>query len=130
VEWIERTDSDWRAMLTPEQYEVLREGATEPPFSAVLDDVDQPGTYVCAGCRAELFDSDARYESDSGWPAFSAAVTDDALTEESDTHSRAPRIEVHCARCDGHLGHVFPDGPGTTGLRYCINAVALDLEER
>jgi peptide-methionine (R)-S-oxide reductase len=130
VERIERTDSDWRAMLTQEQYEVLREGATEPPFSAVLDDVDQPGTYVCAGCRAELFDSDARYESDSGWPAFSAAVTDDALLEESDTHSRAPRIEVQCARCDGHLGHVFPDGPGTTGLRYCINAVALDLEER
>ena len=72
VERIEMADSDWRAMLTPEQYEVLREGATEPPFSAVLDDVDQPGTYVCAGCRAELFDSDARYESDSGWPAFSA----------------------------------------------------------
>jgi peptide-methionine (R)-S-oxide reductase len=130
VERIERTDSYWRAMLTPEQYEVLREGATEPPFSAVFDDVDQPGTYVCVGCRAELFDSDARYESDSGWPAFSAPVTDDAVTEEGDTCDRAPRVEVRCARCEGHLGHVFPDGPSPAGRRYCINAVALDLEER
>jgi len=117
-------------VLTPERYEVLRKGATEAPFSADLDDVEQTGTYVCAGCRAELFDSDARYESGSGWPAFSAPVTEDALTEESDTRDRAPLTEVRCARCDGHLGHVFPDGPGPDGLRFCINAAALELEER
>jgi peptide-methionine (R)-S-oxide reductase len=130
VERIERSDADWRVMLTPEQYEVLREEATEPPFSSVLDDVDQPGTYVCAGCRAELFDSDARYESGSGWPAFSAPLTEDAMTEEGDTRDGAPRVEVRCARCDGHLGHVFSDGPRPAGLRYCINTVALELEER
>lgn len=117
-------------MLTPEQYDVLREGVTEPPFSTLLDDVDQPGTYVCAGCRAELFDSDSRYESGSGWPAFSAPVTEDALTEESDGRDGASRVEVRCAYCDGHLGHVFPDGPGPDRLRYCINSVALQLEER
>jgi peptide-methionine (R)-S-oxide reductase len=130
VQEIEMTDSDWRVILTPEQYDVLRKGATEPPFSTLLDDVDQPGTYVCAGCRAELFDSDTRYESGSGWPAFSAPVTEDALTEESDRRDGASRVEVRCACCDGHLGHVFPDGPGSAGRRYCINTVALDLEER
>ncbi|MCY7303326.1 MAG: peptide-methionine (R)-S-oxide reductase MsrB [Thermoleophilia bacterium] len=109
---------------------VLRDGASVPPFSSELVVVEQPGTYVCAGGGAELFDSDARYESESGWPAFSAPMTDDALTEEADTRDGVPRIEVRCARCDGHLGHVFPDGPGPDGLRYCVNTAALDLEER
>jgi peptide-methionine (R)-S-oxide reductase len=130
VERIERSDSEWRLMLTPEQYEVLRGGATEVPFSTDLDDVEQTGTYVCAGCRAELFDSEARYESESGWPAFLAPIIDEALTEEGDTCDGAPGIEVRCARCNGHLGHVFSDGPGPDGLRYCINTAALELEER
>ncbi len=130
METIEKSDAEWRMVLTPEQYEVLREGATEPPFSTDLDDAELPGTYACAGCGAELFDSDARYESDSGWPAFSAPVTEDTLTEEGDTCDGAPGIEVRCARCNGHLGHVFPDGPHPAGLRYCINTAALELEER
>ena len=130
VDRIEKSEAEWQIELTPEQYEVLREGATEPPFSTDLDDVEQPGTYVCAGCGAELFDSVARYESGSGWPAFLAPAHDDALAEEGDRRDGALRTEVRCARCDGHLGHVFPDGPGPDGLRYCINAAALDLEER
>ena len=130
MERIEKSESEWRVVLTPEQYEVLREGATEAPFSTDLDDVEQTGTYVCAGCGAELFDSEARYESGSGWPAFHAPVTEDVLTEEGDARDGVPRIEVRCARCDGHLGHVVPDGPRPGGLRYCINTAALDLEER
>ena len=130
MERIEKSESEWRAELTDEQFAVLRRGATEPPFSSYLDDVDQPGTYHCAGCGAELFDSESRYEPDSGWPAFSAPAAEDAVEEEPDTDHGIVRTEALCARCGGHLGHVFPDGPAPAGLRYCVNAAALVLEER
>ena len=126
----EKTEAEWRTQLTPEQYEVLREGVTEPPFSTDLDDVEQPGSYVCAGCGAELFDSESRYESGSGWPAFVTPANEGALDEAPDTHDRTSCTEVRCACCGGHLGHVISDGPEPTGLRYCINTAALELEER
>jgi peptide-methionine (R)-S-oxide reductase len=124
-----KTEAEWQAELDPEQYRVLRQKGTEAPFSGEYDHVFEPGTYHCAGCGAELFASDAKYDSGCGWPAFSEPASADALEEETDTTYGMVRTEVLCASCGGHLGHVFPDGPQPTGLRYCINSAALRLEE-
>jgi peptide-methionine (R)-S-oxide reductase len=129
VEKIEKTEQEWRRDLTPEQYRVLREKGTEAPFSGEYDHVFEPGTYRCAGCGAELFRSETKYDSGCGWPAFYAPASEAALDEETDKTYGMVRTEVLCASCGGHLGHVFPDGPAPTGLRYCINSASLDLDE-
>ena len=129
MEKIKKTEEQWRAELTPEQYHVLREKGTERPFTGDYDHVFDSGTYHCAGCGAELFSSDAKYDSGCGWPAFSAPAAEDKVDEETDTSFGMVRTEVMCASCGGHLGHVFPDGPRPTGIRYCINSAALRLEE-
>ena len=125
-----KSDAEWRAELSPEQYRVLRQQGTEAPFTGEYDEVFEAGTYLCAGCGAELFDSEAKYNSGCGWPAFSQSAGQDAVDEETDTSHGMVRTEVTCANCGGHLGHVFPDGPRPTGMRYCINSAALKLEER
>jgi len=123
-----RSDEQWRAELNPEQYRVLREAGTEAPGSGALLDNKQAGTYRCAGCGAELFASDSKYDSRSGWPSFTAPMGEEAVAEISDRTHGMERTEVRCARCEGHLGHVFPDGPGPEGLRYCINSASLAFD--
>jgi len=126
---IVKTDAERKAELDAEAYRVLREKGTEQPFTGEYDHVFEPGTYHCAGCGAELFSSDAKYDSGCGWPAFYAPASGEAIDEEVDTSYGMVRTEVMCASCGGHLGHVFPDGPHPTGIRYCINSAALKLEE-
>ena len=127
---IEKTDAEWRAELSPEQYRILREKGTEAPFTGEYDHVFEPGTYLCAACGTELFPSETKYDSGCGWPAFYAPANEAAVEEDRDTSYGMVRTEITCANCGGHLGHVFPDGPRPTGLRYCINSAALKLEEK
>jgi len=123
----EKTDAEWQETLTPAQYAVLRKHSTEPRGSSPLNKEKREGHFKCAGCGQELFTSDTKYESGSGWPSFYAPVSNDAVGETVDQSYGMTRTEVHCSSCGGHLGHVFPDGPRPTGLRYCMNGAALDF---
>ena len=122
---IDLPESEWKQRLSPEQYHVLREGGTERAFTGIYNDNKAPGTYRCAGCGTELFTSDAKFDSGSGWPSFIKPASSDSVVEHSDMSHGMRRTEVRCAVCDGHLGHVFPDGPAEAGLRYCMNSASL-----
>ena len=123
-------DEEWKRKLTPEQYEITRQSGTERAFTGQYWDCKEDGTYRCVCCNAELFGSDTKYDSGSGWPSFYEALDKSAIREVEDTSHGARRVEVRCAACDAHLGHVFPDGPRPTGQRYCINSASLDLQKK
>ncbi len=129
-ERLELTEAQWRARLTPSEYAVLREQDTELAFTGRFHDHHARGVYRCAGCGAPLFSSEAKFESGTGWPSFWQPIEEGRVAREVDRSLGMVRSEVHCARCGGHLGHVFDDGPAPTGLRYCINSVSLDFEAR
>ncbi len=129
-EKLKLTEEQWRARLTPEQYNVLRQKGTERPNTGALTHNHETGEYHCAGCGTKLFASDAKFDSGCGWPSFFLPADSTAIVEHEDSSFGMRRVEVTCARCGGHLGHVFPDGPRPTGLRYCINSASLTFERR
>ena len=130
AEKITKTDEEWKKQLTPEQYQVARKGGTEPAFTGKYWRTKKPGRFLCACCGQELFDSQTKFDSGTGWPSFSQPVDANAVVEHSDNTYGMRRTEVRCARCDAHLGHVFPDGPLPTGQRYCMNSASLDLKPK
>ena len=127
---IQKSDEEWKKELTPEQYQVCRMKGTERPFTGEYYKTKTPGVYLCAACGNQLFDSDTKYESGSGWPSFYKPITEETVETENDDTYGMQRTEVMCSRCGAHLGHVFPDGPRPTGLRYCINSVSLKLDPK
>ena len=130
MEKVLKTEQEWREQLAPDQYAVLRQAATEPPFMGKFVNTKDDGVYTCAGCGAELFDAGTKFDSGSGWPSFTDPANTENVELRTDTSHGMVRTEVVCARCGGHLGHVFDDGPGPSGQRFCINSCALDLEPR
>ena len=125
----EKSDQEWQGCLSAEQYKVMRQHGTEHPFSGKYADCKAEGTYVCAGCGENLFSSDTKFDSGTGWPSYFQPINETAIEETRDNSIGMTRVEVHCSNCGSHLGHVFSDGPQPTGLRYCINSVSLDLKE-
>jgi len=130
AEKVIKTEEEWRKELTSEQYHILRQKGTEMPFSGEYENTATPGTYRCVGCGQELFESETKFDSGCGWPSFYQPAGDGKVDEQLDTSHGMRRVEVTCSRCGGHLGHVFPDGPRPTGLRYCINSVSLKLDPK
>lgn len=127
---VSKTDDEWRSTLTPEAYEIARQAGTERAFTGIYWDTKTPGTYCCRCCGTALFDSETKYDSGSGWPSFYEPIDNAAVRTQEDRSLLPARIEVLCATCDAHLGHVFPDGPNPTGLRFCMNSASLDLDEQ
>lgn len=126
---VQKSDEEWRAELTPEQYEITRKGGTERAFTGAYWNNKEPGTYLCIGCGTELFGSDTKYDSGSGWPSFHSPIDAERVASLADDSHGMRRIEVRCSRCDAHLGHVFDDGPAPTGKRFCINSASLDFKK-
>jgi peptide-methionine (R)-S-oxide reductase len=130
MEHLNLSEAEWRKRLSPEQYHVLREAGTERAFAGRYNDNKADGIYACAACALDLFDSADKYDSGSGWPSFTQPIAAEHIVDHADNSHGMRRVETRCARCDGHLGHVFPDGPPPTGLRYCMNSLSLDFRSR